>query len=152
MYELAPEECKRRLDILQGILIDAQQREPDFICECGEAAKARQGALLDRLHAGDASALDELLEYCRGCMDAWAKDLCPTAAARACFKAELAATLLAEESKLTEKGFCKQIHVTATRVAMYQHQHVLQWHARQADADTGAQTAASSGHHIYRRF
>lgn len=139
MYELAAEECQRRLGILQQILAEGRQRGPDFVCQCGEAAKSRQGALLARMRAGDASGLDELLEFYSGCIDSWAKDICPTSAARSCFKAELVAMLLTQASSLTEKGFCNQLHETATRVAISQHQHVLAWHERQAQAEPAPQ-------------
>ena len=135
MYEFTPSECQHRLAVLKNILAEGQQRGPDFVCQCGEAAKPVQGQLLARMHAGDVSGLDELLVFYRGCIDSWAKDICPTSAARSCFKAELVATLLTTESELTETNFCNQLHSISTQVAIAQHEYVLEWHNRSREVE-----------------
>lgn len=135
MYEFSPSECQHRLAVLTNILAEGQQRGPDFVCQCGEAAKPVQGQLLARVHAGDALGLNELLTYYSGCIDSWARDICPTSAARSCFKAELVATLLITGSELTEKDFCNQLHTVSTKVAISQHEHVLEWHNRSREVE-----------------
>lgn len=128
MYEFSPGECQRRIEMLKEVLAEGQKRGPDFTCDCREAARPRQEELIDRIRAGDSSGMDELLEFYGGCINAWAKDLCHTPAARAVFKADLVATLLTNVHELTDEDFSNQLHNTATRVAMSQYQHVLEWH------------------------
>jgi len=145
MYELSASQCERRLSQLREILSVAHQRDPDFGCACSEKARARRGKLLQRARSGNVSGLDDLLEYYRGCINSWARDICPTEAARSCFMAELAATLKIRVNELTESGFCTELHVAATKVAIAQHTHVLEWHKKQAE--TGNESEPAFGPH-----
>lgn len=135
MYEFSPGECQRRIEMLKEVLAEGQKRGPDFTCDCREAARPRQEELIDRIRAGDSSGMDELLEFYGGCINAWAKDLCHTPAARAVFRAELAATLLIDAHELTDPDFSNQLHNAATQVAIAQHQHVLEWHQQTAERE-----------------
>lgn len=130
MYELSETECVRRLAALQAILANGQARDPGFSCACSEAARGEQEALVARARAGDESSLTQLLEYYQNCINSWAKDICPTEAAQAYFKADLVASLMANVQKLDSYSFCADLHVAATRVAIAQHEHLLTWHQR----------------------
>lgn len=128
MYEFSKTECARRVEMLKEILAEGLARGPDFSCDCREKAHPRQAELIARIRAGDARGLDELLEIYGRCINAWARDLCHTPAAIAVFKADLVATLLTNTHELTDEDFSNQLHNTATRVAISQYQHVLEWH------------------------
>lgn len=127
MYELTSDKCRSRLPKLIELLEDSPWSSPGFSCGCSEAAAPCQAELLERMHKGDESGLDELLEFYRDCVDAWAEDLYPTSAGATCFKAHLVARLLEHADRLTNQNFCTELHDTAIQVAIDQARHVLAW-------------------------
>lgn len=129
MYELSYEECRRRIDILRKMLEDGEWRAYDD-CECAQKARSRQEELLSRYHQGDGAALDQLLEYFSGCIQSWARDIYPQAEGQTCFKAQLVANLIARGEAINDANFARELHDEATRVALTQTEHVLQWHER----------------------
>lgn len=125
MYEIPVEECQRRLEGLELAREYFESRGPDSECQCREAAKSQQGALLARLHANDTSALDELLEFYSGCIDGWASILYPIKADHVVFRSELVAYLLTHSAELTEANFSSKLNVYMSNVASEQHTHVV---------------------------
>lgn len=125
MYEFTDEECQRRLGILNELLAEQQALGPDFECECAQRARAVQAGLIERLHAGDEGALDELLSHYRGCIDSWARDIYQDPEGQSYFKADLSARLLLAGGELNERNFCGELHLMATRVVIAHTEHVL---------------------------
>lgn len=136
MHEFTDEECQRRLGILKELLAEQQALGPHFECECAQRARAVQAGLIERLHAGDEGALDELLSHYRGCIDSWARDIYHEPEGQSYFKADLSARMLLAGGELNERNFCSELHLTATRVVIAHTEHVLaKWAAGEASPD-----------------
>ncbi len=125
MYEFTEEECQRRLGILKELLAEQEALGPRFECECAQRARAVQGGLIERLHAGDEGALDKLLSHYLGCIDSWARDIYLEPEGQSYFKADLSAQLLLAGGDLNEWNFCSELHLAATKVVIAHTEHVL---------------------------